>query len=48
MTTTTTAFFLKDIAFTFFFTTGEYLIVLMAGFILITIFAVLFSYLTKD
>lgn len=48
MTTTTTAIFLRDIAFTFFFTTGEYLILFMAGFILIVIFSVLFYYLTRD
>lgn len=48
MTTTTTAIFLRDLAFTFFFTTGEYLIIFMAGLVLIVVFGILFSYLTRD
>jgi hypothetical protein len=44
----TTEIFLKNIAFTFFFTTGDYLIFFMGGILLIVIFAVLFHYLTKD
>lgn len=46
--TTTTELFLKNVAWTFSFTTGDYLIFFMAGLVLIVIFAVLFHYLTKD
>jgi hypothetical protein len=43
----TTAIFLKNIAFTFFWTSGDYILLFMAGALLITIFAVLFDYLTR-
>jgi len=44
----TTEIFLKNIAYIFFFTTGKYLMIFMAGLLLIITFAVLFYYLTKD
>jgi len=44
----TTEIFLKNIAYTFFYTIGDYLIFFMAGLLLVVIFAVLFNHLTKD
>lgn len=44
----TTEIFLDNIAYIFFYTTGDYIIFFMALCVLIVIFAVLFDYLTKD
>jgi len=44
----TTEIFLNNIAYTFFFTTGDYLILFMGLLLVGVIFAVLFDYLTRD